>query len=44
MEYVPEQADFDDGMDEEFRKIFEKFTFRETAGTQVRIFFALNAI
>ncbi|KAB1199174.1 Splicing factor 3B subunit 2 [Morella rubra] len=34
VEYVPEQADFDDGMDEEFRKIFEKFTFRETAGTQ----------
>jgi splicing factor 3B subunit 2 len=34
VEYVPEPAELDDGMDEEFRKIFEKFIFRETAGTQ----------
>lgn len=36
MEYVPEPAELDDGMDEEFRKIFSKFSFRETTATQVR--------
>ena len=36
MEYVPEPAELDDGMDEEFRKIFSKFSFRETTATQVK--------
>ncbi|KAF3965448.1 hypothetical protein CMV_010360 [Castanea mollissima] len=34
VEYVPEPAELDDGMDEEFRKIFSKFSFCETTETQ----------
>ncbi|GKV45859.1 hypothetical protein SLEP1_g52892 [Rubroshorea leprosula] len=30
VEYVPEKAELDDGMDEEFRKVFEKFSFQES--------------
>ncbi|XP_065879523.1 uncharacterized protein [Euphorbia lathyris] len=31
IEYVPEKAELEDGMDNEFRKIFEKFSFSESA-------------
>ncbi|PKI40126.1 hypothetical protein CRG98_039498 [Punica granatum] len=34
VEYVPEKPDLEDGLDEEFRKIFEKFSFGETVGSQ----------
>ncbi|XP_075665551.1 uncharacterized protein LOC142635243 [Castanea sativa] len=34
VEYVPEPAELDDGMDEEFRKIFSQLSFRETSATQ----------
>mgnify|MGYP006992882463 CR=1 FL=1 len=36
MEYVPKLAELDDGMDEEFRKAFSQFSFRETTATQVK--------
>lgn len=35
MEYVPEKAELDDGIDEDLKKVFEKFSFREAAGTEV---------
>lgn len=35
MEYVPEKAELDPGMDEEFRRIFEKFSFQDSAGAEV---------
>lgn len=35
VEYVPEKAELEDGLDEEFRKIFEKFNFHEIAGSEV---------
>ena len=35
VEYVPEKAELEDGMDEEFRKIFEKFSFQDSAGAEV---------
>lgn len=35
MEYVPEKAELDDN-DEEFRKIFEKFSFHDIAGLEVK--------
>lgn len=31
MEYVPEKAELDGALDEEFRKVFEKFNFTEAA-------------
>ncbi|MBA0568657.1 hypothetical protein Golob_006134, partial [Gossypium lobatum] len=34
VEYVPEKAELDDGIDEEFRKVFEKFSFWEAAGSE----------
>uniref|UniRef100_A0A2P2L7Z0 Uncharacterized protein MANES_16G024600 n=1 Tax=Rhizophora mucronata TaxID=61149 RepID=A0A2P2L7Z0_RHIMU len=34
VEYVPEKADLEDGMDEEFRKIFEKFSFLENVSSE----------
>ncbi|CAK9181774.1 unnamed protein product [Ilex paraguariensis] len=34
VEYVPEKADFYGDVDEEFRKVFEKFCFKETAGSE----------
>ncbi|KAK7837284.1 hypothetical protein CFP56_021431 [Quercus suber] len=34
VEYVPKPAELDDGMDEEFKNIFHKFSFHETAATQ----------
>lgn len=37
IEYVPEKAELVDGMDDEFRKIFEKFTFNDTAGSEVNV-------
>ena len=37
VEYVPEKADIEDAFLEEFKNVFEKFTFSEsTAGTEVR--------
>lgn len=36
MEYVPEKAELEDGIDEEFRKIFEKFSFQDSAGAEVQ--------
>ena len=36
MKYVPKPAELDDGMDEEFKNIFHKFSFHETAATQVK--------
>ncbi|CAL5439577.1 unnamed protein product [Camellia sinensis] len=29
VEYVPKKAEFDGHLDEEFRKVFEKFNFKE---------------
>ncbi|KAI7730781.1 hypothetical protein M8C21_002283, partial [Ambrosia artemisiifolia] len=34
VEYVPEKAELDGFLDDEFRKVFEKFTFKETASTE----------
>lgn len=36
MEYVPEKAELDDNLDDEFRKVFEKFSFRDATGSEVR--------
>jgi hypothetical protein len=41
VEYVPEEAELDGSMYEEFRKIFDRFNFHETAGTQVKCSFFL---
>ena len=35
IEYVPEKAELEDGMDE-FRSIFEKFNFLQSAGSEVK--------
>lgn len=35
VEYVPEKAELDEGLDEEFRKIFEKFSFSDINGSEV---------
>ncbi|CAJ2648661.1 unnamed protein product [Trifolium pratense] len=35
IEYVPEKVDLYEGMDEEFRKIFEKFSFTDVAASEV---------
>ncbi|KAI8031964.1 hypothetical protein LOK49_LG01G01185 [Camellia lanceoleosa] len=34
VEYVPEKAEFDGHLDEEFRKVFEKFNFKEIVGSE----------
>ncbi|KAH7837098.1 hypothetical protein Vadar_009487 [Vaccinium darrowii] len=34
IEYVPEKAELYGDFDEEFRKVFEKFSFKETAGSE----------
>ncbi|KAM1347617.1 hypothetical protein ACFX2H_036527 [Malus domestica] len=34
IEYVPEKPELSDGMDEEFRKIFEKFCFQDSVGVE----------
>ncbi|XP_045813153.1 splicing factor 3B subunit 2-like isoform X3 [Trifolium pratense] len=34
IEYVPEKVDLYEGMDEEFRKIFEKFSFTDVAASE----------
>ncbi|KAM2010633.1 hypothetical protein EV2_005205 [Malus domestica] len=36
IEYVPEKPELIDGMDEEFRKIFEKFSFQDSEGVEVK--------
>lgn len=35
VEYVPEKAELDGEFDEEFRKVFEKFTFTDVTGFEV---------
>lgn len=35
VEYVPEKAELDEGLDDEFRKIFEKFSFTDVTGSEV---------
>ncbi|CAL9233046.1 unnamed protein product, partial [Arabidopsis halleri] len=35
VEYVPEQPELEDGFDDEFRKIFDKFNFRESVVSEV---------
>jgi splicing factor 3B subunit 2 len=35
IEYVPEKAELEDGMDE-FRNVFEKFNFLQSAGSEVK--------
>lgn len=37
MEYIPETAELDGDLDDEFRKIFERFNFREAAGSEVKV-------
>lgn len=37
VEYVPEKAELDGEFDEEFRKVFERFTFTDAAGSEVKI-------
>lgn len=34
VEYIPEKAEPDGFLDNEFRKVFEKFTFKETAALE----------
>ncbi|KAG7020995.1 Splicing factor 3B subunit 2, partial [Cucurbita argyrosperma subsp. argyrosperma] len=34
IEYVPEKAELDDSLDEEFRRVFEKFNFSDVAGVE----------
>ncbi|CAK9164586.1 unnamed protein product [Ilex paraguariensis] len=34
VEYIPEKAELDGDLDEEFRKVFEKFCFKETVGSE----------
>ncbi|KAI7986649.1 Phosphatidylinositol 4-kinase alpha 1 [Camellia lanceoleosa] len=34
VEYVPEKAEFDGHLNEEFRKVFEKFNFKEIVGSK----------
>lgn len=37
VEYIPEKPELEDRFDEEFRKIFEKFSFSETAQLEVHV-------
>lgn len=37
VEYVPERAELDGELTEEFRKVFEKFNFKENAVSEVRM-------
>ncbi|KAI3795831.1 hypothetical protein L1987_38491 [Smallanthus sonchifolius] len=34
IEYIPEKAELEFNLDDEFRKVFEKFTFRESAASE----------
>ncbi|KAI3718888.1 hypothetical protein L6452_19773 [Arctium lappa] len=34
IEYIPEKAELDGDLDDEFRKVFEKFTFKESAASE----------
>ncbi|XP_022965450.1 splicing factor 3B subunit 2-like [Cucurbita maxima] len=34
IEYIPEKAELDDSLDEEFRRVFEKFNFSDVAGAE----------
>lgn len=43
MEYVPEKAELDGDLDEEFRKVFEKFTFKEISGPEVMCSFLYSS-
>ena len=36
MEYVPEKAELDGDLDDELRKVFEKFSFKDAVGSEVR--------
>lgn len=36
MEYVPEKAELDGELDEEFRKVFEKFSFTAATVSEVK--------
>lgn len=36
VEYIPEKAELDGEMDEEFRKVFEKFNFSELPASEVK--------
>lgn len=35
IEYIPEKAELKFNLDVEFRKVFEKFTFRESSASEV---------
>ena len=43
IEYVPEKAELIEGMDEEFRKIFEKFSFADVTALEVKLMFQLSS-
>jgi len=43
IEYVPEKAELVEGMDEEFRKIFEKFSFADVTALEVILMFHLSS-
>ncbi|KAL6989372.1 hypothetical protein U1Q18_015122 [Sarracenia purpurea var. burkii] len=34
VEYVPEKTELDGDFDDEFRKVFEKFSFKDTLGSE----------
>ncbi|KAL6981009.1 hypothetical protein U1Q18_022644 [Sarracenia purpurea var. burkii] len=34
VEYIPEKTELDGDYDEEFRKVFEKFSFKDTLGSE----------
>lgn len=36
IEYIPEKAELYGDLDDEFRKVFEKFTFKESATSEVK--------
>ena len=44
IEYVPEKAAVLGDLEDEFRKVFEKFTFRESAASEVRSIFYLKIL
>jgi len=43
IEYVPEKAELVEGMDEEFRKIFEKFSFADVTALEVILMSQLSS-
>lgn len=38
IEYVPEQPELEDGFSDEFKQIFEKFSFKELVASEVGLF------